>query len=467
MKNILKKMTPALFLVPFVIGSAGYMIAGNRVTDSLYAGFSLYFTNIVLDSYNLWIEIARWTAPLATATAILSIFEKAGRNILWWLQSRLGDSVAVYADADIRIIFDKKTKVFYAGRNVKHSAKSHIIMLDSDTDSLKFYEENKDKLKGGSVYIGLREIDFGLVKEQKEVSFFDINGAVSRLLWKQVALWEEQKDKVSVAIWGRGNLSENILVYGLLTNLYSQQQKITYHIVGNDSFKIKHPQLPLMNDDEIIFYSEEDFDSWELIRKADIIIIAEAVSAALLQALAVNGRSARIYYYSQMAGDVGSCLQFANLNPFGRDADIYTDENIRQEKLVEEAKKLNLEYAVKYNGEKDWNKLSGFLKWSNISSADFGHVLEALLRENLELDDNILAELEHIRWSRFHYLNYWTYGEPLDGRNKDSVAKIHKCLCPYHELSPEDKSKDKTVVTEVRQRMTLQNRQREQGDGKK
>lgn len=453
MKDILKKAASAFFFVPFVLGSVGYIIEGNRVTDSLYAGFSLYFTSIVLDSYNIWIEIARWTAPLATATAILRIFEKAGRNILWRLQSRLGDSVAVYTDADIRIVFDNKTRVFYAGRNIKQTAKSHIIMLDSDTESLKFYEGNKDKLRSGSVYIGLREIDCGLVKEKREVHFFDVNGAVSRLLWEHAALWEKQKERMSVVIWGRGHLGENILCYGLLTNIYSEKQKITYHIIGNNSFEIKHPQMPLMNRDEIIFHTKEDSDSWEVVRNADMVIIAESISAALLQAIAVNGRNARIYYYSQMEGDVGDCLQFTNLIPFGRDVDIYTDENIRREKLVEEAKKQNLEYVKKYNGEADWNKLGGFLQWSNISSADFGHVLAGLLRQNPELDDDILAELEHIRWCRFHYLNYWTYGEPLDGKDKDPVRRIHKCLCPYQELSPENKSKDRAVVTEIRKRM--------------
>lgn len=453
MKDILKKAAPAFFFVPFVLGSVGYIIEGNRVTDSLYAGFSLYFTSIVLDSYNIWIEIARWTAPLATATAILRIFEKAGRNILWRLQSRLGDSVAVYTDADIRIVFDNKTRAFYAGRNIKQTAKSHIIMLDSDTESLKFYEGNKDKLKSGSVYIGLREIDCGLVKEKREVHFFDVNGAVSRLLWEHAALWEKQKERMSVVIWGRGHLGENILCYGLLTNIYSEKQKITYHIIRNNSFEIKHPQMPLMNRDEIIFHTKEDSDSWEVVRNADMVIIAESISAALLQAIAVNGRNARIYYYSQMAGDVGDCLQFTNLIPFGRDVDIYTDENIRREKLVEEAKKQNLKYAEQYNGEAEWNKLNGFLQWSNISSADFGHVLAGLLRQNPELDDDILAELEHIRWCRFHYLNYWTYGEPLDGKDKDPVRRIHKCLCPYQELSPENKSKDRAVVTEIRKRM--------------
>lgn len=453
MKNVFKKITPALFFVPFVTGGIGYIIAGNGITDSFYASFALYFTNPVSDSYNICIEIARWAAPLATATAILYIFENAWKNILWWIRSLSGDSVAVYIDSDIRISFDKKAKVCYPERKVKCSAKSHIIMLDSDADSLKFYEDNKDKLEDRFIYIGLREIEYGLIEEKAEVNFFDINGAISRLLWKQIKLWKEPKEKMSVVIWGEGYLAENILCYGLLLNLYSNKQQITYHMIGNESFPIKHPQMPLMNNDEIVFHSEKDSDSWDIIRNAEILIIAEDISATMLQTLAVNGRSAQIYYYSHKSGDVGDCLQLPNLIPFGRDADIYTDENIRQEKLVEEAKNLNLEYAGKYNGEADWHKLSSFLKWSNISSADFGNVLAELLKEHPESDDEMLAELEHIRWCRFHYLNYWIFGEPQDGSNKDSEKRIHKCLCPYSALSPGNRSKDRIIVEEVRKRM--------------
>lgn len=448
-----KKLIPALFLIPFVMGSAGYIISGNGVTDSFYASFALYFTNPVSDSYNIWIEMARWTAPLATATAVLSLFENVWKNILWWFHSLSGDSVAVCSDSDIQIAFGRKTKAVYPGCKINRTAKSHIILMNSDGESFKFYENHKEKLAGSSVYIGVREIDYGLLKEKPEVSFFDINGAISRMLWRQVKLWEKQKEKVSVVIWGRGYLAETVLCYGLLLNLYSAEQRITYHMIGNDSFRIKHPQLPLMNKDEVVFYSEKDSLSWEAIRKAEVLIIAEDVSAAVLQSLAVNGRGAQIYYYSRKSGDAGDCLQLTNLNPFGRDEDVYTDENIRQERLVEEAKRLNLKYAGKYNGETDWHKLNGFLKWSNISSADFIRVLEQLLKSNPEFDRDELAELEHIRWCRLHFLNYWTFGRPSGGREKDPEKRIHKCLCPYSELPPENRQKDRIAVEDALERL--------------
>lgn len=132
-----------------------------------------------------------------------------------------------------------------------------------------------------------------------------------------------------------------------------------------------------------------------------------------------------------------------NIECFGADSEIYTDDNIRKQKLIETAKKLNEEYAVNYSGKMDWNELSGFLKNSNISSADFNEVITELSdRSNSEK----LAELEHIRWCLFHYLNYWKQGVPDNGKIKDPKKRIHKNLMPYSELSEDDKNKCRDIV---------------------
>lgn len=54
----LKKLLPVIVLVPLAAGSIGYRISGEQVTNSLYAGFALYFTNPVSEAYNCWIEFA-------------------------------------------------------------------------------------------------------------------------------------------------------------------------------------------------------------------------------------------------------------------------------------------------------------------------------------------------------------------------------------------------------------------------
>ncbi|WP_295213325.1 RyR domain-containing protein [Ruminococcus sp.] len=112
--------------------------------------------------------------------------------------------------------------------------------------------------------------------------------------------------------------------------------------------------------------------------------------------------------------------------------------------MIETAKKLNEEYAANYGGKGTWEELSGFLKNSNISSADFNEVI-AELSDRSETEN--LAELEHIRWCRFHYLNYWKQGVPDNGKVKDIKNRIHKNLIPYAELSEDDKNKCRDVVS--------------------
>lgn len=457
MKNWLKRIVPIVSVIPFAAGSAGYMLAGEGATNALYASFALYFTNPVSDAYNLLIELARWTAPLVTATAVLYAVRGIWNNICWKIRCFSSDSVAVYCDSKLQIRFDGKTAAIYPGRALKPAAKSHIIMLSSDMDSLKFYEEHKARLKGKAVYIGLREMEYGLLREEPDVSFYDVNGAVARSLWKDIGVWRKQKERLTVSIYGGGMLGQNILQYGLLLNLYSLRQEISYHFISdNDFYQLRHGAVNTYNGDCVRYHSTDDKAVWEVLRNSDIIIAACELSAELLQTISIVGRESEIYYYSPKAGDLGERLQFLNLQAFGRDEVVFTDENIRKGHLIEKAKALNEEYAAAYQGEADWNKLNGFLKCSNISSADFMEIMEYLLRIGVNTDTESLAELEHIRWCRFHHLNYWSYGIPENGKNKDEVHKIHKCLCGYSELAEADKDKDRAIVERVRSGLSNQ-----------
>ena len=58
----------------------------------------------------------------------------------------------------------------------------------------------------------------------------------------------------------------------------------------------------------------------------------------------------------------------------------------------------------------------------------------------------LLSELEHMRWCRYHLLNNWTQGTPENGKSKDSVKRIHVDLMPYDRLSEGEKQKDRDSV---------------------
>lgn len=206
-----------------------------------------------------------------------------------------------------------------------------------------------------------------------------------------------------------------------------------------------------MNADEICYYQTEDEQIWDVISDADVVIIADQIDLGVFQAIAVRAGGSRIYYYSPDEGDAAEYLSFARLIPFGRNKTVLTDENIRRQKLIQKAIALNAQYAEKYHTEPDWNALPGFLKASNISSADYGEVI-AKLSEWVPCEE--FAELEHIRWCRFHFLNYWKYGVPADGRRKDEVRRIHRDLVAYDRLDEEERAKDAEMI-----RASLKNEQ--------
>ena len=445
MKTIKKIIWPVIAALPLVIGTIGYVKSGERLSNGLYAAFALYFTNPVSDAYNMYVETARWTAPLVTTTAILSVIQSAWSSIRCRF-SLLGkrDNVAVYSDIDCNIMFEKGIGVIYPGEIFKKYAREHIIMFSSDQKNLQFCEDHKDELSGKKVYIGLRDFECSLLKPFRNVSIFDINSAISRILWKKISLWNREASEVNVVIRGDSSLTGDILSTGLQLNLFSCGQRVNYHIVTDNVYlRIRLSDLKLMNDDEVHFYETRDFGIWDIISEAGIVIISDSIGIDSFETIVVKAVNAEIYYYSPKDGDAGSYISYGNIIPFGRNETVYTDDNIRRKTLVKKAIALNEHYANLYGSEKNWELLSGFLKGSNISAADFGEVLSDL---NDKISEDEQAELEHIRWCRYLILNYYRYGVPENGKNRDDVKRIHKDLVKYSELEPSERDKDKEAI---------------------
>lgn len=453
-KRFLGKSAPLLAVCPFVAGALGYCAAGEEFSDALYASFALYFVNPVSDAYNIPIEIARWTAALVTTSAIVYAVRRIWEKISQAICCLGKDSVAVYSDNDINVVFDKsKRNVIYSGREFKPLAESHIIMLNSDTECLKFYEENKLGIKNKRVYIALKETNYGFIKElpgSSNVSFYDIAGTAARMLWKRVALWESGKKQVTVTILGAGHLGQSVLNYGLLLNLYSLDQEITYNFVGsNNSYRILYGDVQMCNNDRLIYWDIDNDKNAELIENSDIAIICGEISASELQTAAALCKGT-LYYYSPSESGAEEFLNFSAVIPFGKSSEIYTDENIRRNGSTADAMTLHYSYLSRFgNGEisdiqTEWNKLNGFLKMSNISSADYIPIIRILASSGADSED--LAQLEHIRWCRFYFLNFWRYGVPEHGKTRDAEKKIHACLRPFRELPESEKEKDRAAV---------------------
>ena len=437
MKNK-RKIFVLLALLPFIIGTIGYSECEARITDALYAALSLYFTNKASDGYNIMVEFARWTAPLVTGTAILSVI----KNMWQAMKHRLDliggkKTAAVYTDANIKFYEGIGTKVIYPGDSFKNYTQYHIIMFSSDKKTFEFYKEHKFTLSNKKVYIGIRDIEGSLLKTIPDAVVFDINNMIARGFWKKLGMWKEGKEKLDIVIYGSSNLAGGSVSTGLQMNIFSLNQHINYHfITDNKLYRIRHKNLQLMNSDKLEYYSTDDENIWEIIENADKVIVADEVKAELLQTIILSANNSKVYYYSPEDGDMGSYIEYRKPVPFGRYKDVFTEENILREKLTEKAKALHNYYESICNTGKKWEDLSGFLRASNISAADFGNILADLNKDEMEL-----AELEHIRWCRFYFLNYYKYGEV-----RNDAKRIHNDLVRFDELSLEEQEKDLDAV---------------------
>lgn len=453
-----------VFVLPFILGSIGFYLSGECVRDALYYSLSLYFMSLNGDSVNPLIEIARWMAPVMTASGLILAIKSAFSRIRDRMACMYSDSTVVYSDNEAgNLLLGTLKHGIHADNTAIKEGKDHVIMFSNDVDNLNFYQTHRRYLENHKVYMRLEQMDSFLLKESN-VHFFNTNEIVARQYWKKRNLVEYltlDSMKVDIAIIGFGTLGQRMLHYGLLNNIYSINQQITYHIFGDSKlYEQVYPAFPMTNNDKIVFHGVDWKDDFAIFSKMERVILTEAPDLEIVQNLLYTCKNTQIDYFSKGNIVLEDVYKTDLLYGYGKAEDIYTEENIKSNQLYQAAMELNYKYACLYGNanqenknlamQQEWDVLDGFTKGSNIASADYHEIRKLAMARVKELGGELtkmqLARGEHIRWSRFHYLNHWTYGVPENGKNKDPQKKIHVCLVPFEELPETEKQKDVEAV---------------------
>jgi hypothetical protein len=262
---------------------------------------------------------------------------------------------------------------------------------------------------------------------------------------------------------GFEKLGEELLLFGLQNNIFSPQQEITYHILGDGTqFQATHTELSSISD-KVKFYDTPWYENKELLERAHMLIVLEQNDqTALLRNLLFHLQKSEIYVFTANSASASLLADKERLLFFDWKEESQNLNYILNDSLFRRAKRINLRYAQLYSGaadtpeesQKQWELLDTFTRYSNVSAADYhemrlkilefdGHsTTDALPADLLEIH----SELEHIRWCRYHYLNNWKYGIPKNGKNKDKALRIHRDLIPYENLTEEDKEKDRENI---------------------
>lgn len=453
----------AVLMFPALIGVIGFLIDGQHsFLDSLFRCLTMYALNYTEAPPNALVEIARWTAPLATTGGILLAIFSTKDRIRNRTLSRSPNSIAIYGDAEEQNLLLAQAGRYGIRGGEKFLPAARYILAGTEDDNLAFYAQHKARLCDRPVFLKCRSMQVR-PEPGTNVRIYSPEEIAARLFWKEHCLYSEAAKHdfaLSIAMIGFGELGEELLYWGLQDNLFDPNQKITYHIFGDCSeFLHIHPGVREISD-RIVQHSESWDCSIDVLRSVQrILILSQDDTVQTLQKLLLLPNLPDIVCFSpsELHFDLFETEHRVIWYPWGSIANRI--ENITEDGLIRLAKRIHLRYLhmnegmqeTEENLEKEWQKLNSFKRYSNIGAADYHEIRLIMLQEMgiparydalpapvLEL----FAALEHERWCRYHYLNNWTHGVPESGKRSDPVKRIHTDLVPLEALPASELHKD-------------------------
>ena len=466
MDYVRKNIKKLLLALPLLMAMVGFVVVEKQsVLQSLFLSICMYVMNYQEAPANIWLELARWAAPLATASGVFMAVAALRRRLRAYMLYRRGRCTAVYGPEEEKAeILSQLGPEGMDGKDELIPAQRYIL-LGSEEENLGFYARHQEKLGKSVVYMKSKSLPAQSVSAA-ELRLFCPEETAARLFWKRCFLYGESQacgHKMKIVFIGFGRLGQELLTSALQNNLFFPGQHIEYHIFGSsDGFENIHSQLSGISD-PVHFHSEPWHREIELLEEAGAVIVLEQnEQLQLLRELLLALQRREIHVFAadpagaELLADSGRLDIFPWIQEAGR------LENILGDKLYLRAKSINLRYACLYSGAEDspeerkkqWQALDSFTRYSNISAADYHEMrLRILEAEGLGQEEALagdwlekLAELEHIRWCRYHQLNNWRYGVPENGKNKDKARRIHRDLVPYGSLSDGEKEKDRENI---------------------
>ena len=404
---------------------------------------------------------------------IPSVRLRLGRGRSWYAFSAETEDTAALA-RDLRNT-DKGCLLLFPSGGEKLLSGSDVIRADLDAEHL--LRLRKGRKEGLSLFFMGEDPWQNYAAAQKKVGcgiplycmtdtsdddpadglhLFSRTEALSRCYWKEYPL---SRDERKILLIGCGPSGCAVLERALLTNVFEAGRRIEYHVFQDSAgFAALHPRLiqALESEDEdsLFLHSESWMEDAALLADADRIIFCFEEDSQNLEVC----EKLRTWFPTRARIHVRLTEAVASLTSFGMREEILTAEFVMKDAINARAAALNDIYNANNPGGAEWEKLSWFLRQSNIAVADHLPVkiryllsddsitevtpdncraaYERFLASSPEEKDRMQA-MEHRRWMRFHWLYNWQYAPQRDNENR-----LHPLMIPYQQLSETEKAKD-------------------------
>lgn len=448
MKKYVKKIGSFIrvfyMVAPFFMGIYCYypVYSGQAdrrypMLDAIYDSLKLYSGSTASGVEIGWIlQIARYLALAAMLRILVAVFNRTA-DVINRLKLCMTDSTVVYGDSEyagyLYGSLPARQRIRGADKFIA-GASRYLLMFSDDEENLAFFHAHYGRMKGAEVYIMLNGVS-GMSIGNPQVIAFSIAENCARQYWRDYPVKADEK----IAILGFGDIGSDLLLYGLQVNLIDPAQHMEYHIFGDGSeFRKEHTELDRMTPDEIVFHDGGVPDYGIMAEFDRIILCGDGSTDQNIRMLSVLLAAAPmrhpVYVYAPNGDIVSDLFGKERVICFGMAQEMASADMILNQRSIEAARRQHEDYVNRYGGV-PWEKLDGFTRGSNISSADYMYVTDRLIREGIPAEK--LAELEHIRWCRYHYLSNWKYAPETD-----KSRRLHNCLIPFADLSEEEKRKD-------------------------
>lgn len=480
-----------VFFLPFIMATMGFLMEmQDGILNAMYRAMRLYFVEMDCDyaDVNALIGIARWTAPIMSAAAILAALS----SVFGWMKNairvRRKGAVAIHGDSEYASLLAESMgrRAVLGQEPVNMKAPNQVLMFREDRDMLAYLNANREKLfrNANKVYLCTEH----LVRSNfsnRNLIVCNYPEICARSYWKEYPLRYHSGERTIVII-GFSGYGQEILTQALLRNVYAPDSQITYHVFGDASQYLGwHSELSQIvslgedsQGDRVYFHQEAWSSCGEVISGADRIILAEDEEVVNMMTLNVLER----YYLtgtihikvndSRILQDLSTSVM-----AFGTAGQLCTEAAILGEESVLDAKRIHAGYFRQFQCQRkdsckgldqcltcsrfqdSWYSQTSFIYHSNVAQADHIPVkIQILLGDDFRLVENAgqqaarvydglseqerfrLIETEHLRWMRYHFMNNWRYA-PV----RDNEKKQHPLLVPFRQLDLENQLKDESA----------------------
>ena len=400
---------------------------------------------------------------------------RGSRDMKWYVFNEKSRDAKVLAD---KLAEEEECMLIFPGSDEAsdRSVLDNVVCFDADAEQLTQIRKKSD----GITMILMKEDPWENYKEALDAAqrgvesycmadimednmpenlhLFAKEECLGRWYWQKYPLLRSEK---CVVIIGCGRSGSAILQSALITNIFTPDRVTQYHVFEDGAgFEYLHPELVRAllpgtpGEDSLSFHAESWMEAVSLLRRADRIIVTGDSDSENLDVYE------KLVTWFGLRNKVSVRLEqrVEGVPSFGESEKILTKEYVMKNSLNAEAMLMHEIYSRGAENPVPFEKLSYFLKQSNISAAD--HLLvkirclledemiteitpqncrmayEVYLRTKDEKAD-LYREMEHRRWTRFHQLHNWTYNS-----ERNNEKRQHHLLLPYRELDYSEQIKD-------------------------